>query len=1667
MGTAMRGYQVRLVSGGLFLVLAAAVVVWGGRAAVGQPGGGLIPPGGKKDDKDKKADRSALEENWPFATPSEREPKARLKAARDYLAYKEPPYNTICPLLQNILDARSDSFFDAEYTVGGKTLVNRISVRTEANRIIAAFKPDGLQFYQQAYGATAAALLDGAIKANFDVPLLSDVSQRYFHTRAGAEATVLIGTLYLERGNYLEAGYAFERLMPRTDVDEVLTPRTLFKAALAFRRSGDPRHAELLKELQPKLFKAAKDGIKIGRTMYTPEKLRAEIDRPVELLSAGALVGEWTMRGGNAARNAVVNGGPPFLDKVFGFPMFYSGDDKANLWIKGELEKLFARDSRAPKGVPLPGTFPVTTDDTIMFRTYDGVYGVATKDRVADGRVVRAGDLLWRSQTTAGLYQLISGEGSNDKDMSQDVENWWNTYNSRQVNVHSILYENPLIGSLSHDGQNVYFVDDIAIPPPPVFNNPQFGINAGPQFRQSGDLADMVRAGRLVAVDVRTGSVKWTLGRVDVPPRDAKAPPPQPLPAPLTEEQADATTDAFRLCLDAVFLSPPLPLNGKLYVLIEQANIVRLLCLDPKALVKVPGPDPTPKPTLVWSQKLGEPNNHLPTDSVRRFQGATLAASEGIIVCPTNAGVVVAVDTMSRSLLWAHGYRTVSPAPNTFDPRTGQPIVPEQLPTDRWRAAGPIVSGGRVVLTAYDSRKLECLDLRTGKVKWWVPHDSNDLYVGGVVGGRVVVVGKNQVKAYHLTGEDAEAQRPKAAWEPVAIPTPTGHGAAGRTAYYVPVRQETAGRDAVPAGEIWAINITTGQVTSKTGARKRGDTADLAKYGIGNLVFQDGLVFSQSPWEVAAYPQLELKIAEMNKLLDKNPNDPLGLLARGELRLDDGKLKAAVADFKSAEKNGLPPEKRPLLREKLYIAYTEIFRADIGAAEGFLAEYEALCELPAERLETPEDKARRDDETKRRKRLYYYLLARGRETQGRLGEAFDHYLALANLGEGKQLLEMPDEPNVRMRPDVWARGRIESMIRHAATPAAKKSLEARVDREWDAVKGGTDLKKLREFVAVFGPFFASGTAAQFKLADVLLSTGNDADAREAQTHLSELRAAADDPAVRARATEALAQLMIKNRMIEDAVGLYVQLGKEYPDVVVRDGKTGAAFLTDLLTDKRLLPFLEPSRFPLPTRVKAEQQTQRGGVNFAARFEIESPPDLFPAFRGYRFALDQNVNGNGQWALRGFDRATGAERVRFPNLANPNMYSSTGAPIPYSRFVQGTGHLMLVQLGMTVYCFDLAEKKELWHKALLDNTQLQPGTSYQIDVQPDGECVLLLPGGVRLPVGRSAVLQAGYCCLLTADGLEAIEPLTRRVLWTRKGVPEHAHVYGDGRYVVLVVTDKDNRKPVSTKLLRAVDGMQVENSPDSGRALADATSYRIIGRTALIATGTDDKPRALRLLDLATGKDVWKKEYDAKAVPITSPLNSGWTGFVTPDGTAEVVAVRTGEVVAALKIDAKNLDEHLKPAVGAQVFADADRFYLVLDRDPKAASTTGVRPVQVNNYMLRSQKVNGPLYAFDRATGKRLWLYEGLFEHQWLVLEQFNDLPVLIASAPLMNPNNSHGHAVVVIEKERGRLIFDKSVQHNGNQFQNLAIDAKSGTISMNRFDTRIVISPDEKKADEK
>jgi hypothetical protein len=426
-------------------------------------------------------------------------------------------------------------------------------------------------------------------------------------------------------------------------------------------------------------------------------------------------------------------------------------------------------------------------------------------------------------------------------------------------------------------------------------------------------------------------------------------------------------------------------------------------------------------------------------------------------------------------------------------------------------------------------------------------------------------------------------------------------------------------------------------------------------------------------------------------------------------------------------------------------------------------------------------------------------------------------------------------------------------------------------------------------------------------------------------------------------------------------------------------------------------------------------------------------------------------------------------MKFPGIVQPVNINLNYAT--FSKSLQAHGQNLLLQFGTMVYCYDLAAEpkgKELWQKSLVGENFVIDPRQYRAEQGPDGEVTAKFDDGYIIVLGKATVLQAGYAAILTRDGLEVVEPLTRRVLWTRRDMKERTQLHGDSRYIVLVETDS-SRRPVAARVLRAVDGLPVEGSGDSGRVLAGARSYQILGRHALLTEGTGTEPRVLRLYDLGTGKDVWKRQYSPTSIPIKSH-HSEWTGYVKPTGEAEIIDIQTGKIVATLRIDAKNLESDLKPATQAQLLSDADRYYLILDRDYGAASSNGTTRLGAQQqFSLRTISVNGPLYAFDRGTGKRLWSYgDGLLENQQLVIDRFAELPVILAAAPMnhrINNITTQVHPVVVIEKARGRLIFDKSVIFDHQNFMNLTVDHKNGTIDFKKQNCRIAIMPDEPRSE--
>jgi outer membrane protein assembly factor BamB len=217
--------------------------------------------------------------------------------------------------------------------------------------------------------------------------------------------------------------------------------------------------------------------------------------------------------------------------------------------------------------------------------------------------------------------------------------------------------------------------------------------------------------------------------------------------------------------------------------------------------------------------------------------------AEGVLVCPTNAGLVVAVDLLAPGLAWAYPYRS-SPLTQaqSYGGRGGRAARPRV--TAEWPAAVTAIAGGRVVFTAPDEPSVHCLALRDGTLLWKVARGEDDLYVAGIFADRVLVVGKRACRALALADG-------KQLWR-VETGLPSGKGVAVGEVYYLPLKAAVGGKG--PA--VWGLDVRKGAVVARTSMPR--------EEAPGNLLLWHGEVLTQSATSVTAW-------CEGKKTEDKGP----------------------------------------------------------------------------------------------------------------------------------------------------------------------------------------------------------------------------------------------------------------------------------------------------------------------------------------------------------------------------------------------------------------------------------------------------------------------------------------------------------------------------------------------------------------------------------------------------------------------------------------------------------------------------------------------------------------------------------------------------------------------------------------------------------------------------
>jgi outer membrane protein assembly factor BamB len=675
----------------------------------------------------------------------------KLAAARGFL--ESGSWAEAVPLLQALLDAPDDALVGIPRTPKAAKAAERwTGLRAEATRLLGALPAEGKEAYNAACGAPARNLLAEARRKG-DGRLLAEVARRYPHTAAGVEAAALLGLYHLDRARpQLAAGW-FRRLADRADADAV-PAAVWYYAALAFRRAGDMARAE---QAERRMTSQARGDLRLGGRPVNLGELKEELDR------AG---GPGTTVPKSAAERV------PSLEARWTRPTVSDPLSSSRAWLETALEQNAARDRPS-----LPAGVPVVVGGKVVYRSHRGLHAVDA----------RSGRPAWEFPSGWSLDGMARHPVYN-----AHIDSWVSAYLDGRGSP-QVLFANAILGTLSMDGNRVYAVEDLAVPPYAVYSRPRrrwqepAGLELGPE------LADAADSNRLLAFDAATGKQVWQAGG-----------------------RGDSPSGTLS---DCYFLGPPLPLEGRLYALTEKNTEITLVGLNSAG-------------ALEWDQPLAYAPTRLRYDPGRRLQAAVPVYAEGVLVCPTNAGVVVGVDVTGAGLVWAYPYRSepLTVALQSYDRRRRE--VRSQLKAE-WDAAGVIVGQGRALVSAPDSPAIHCLRLTDGSLLWQARRADDDLYVAGACAGKLLVVGKRSCRALDLADG-------KQLWQ-LETGEPSGRGAARGNTYYLPLKAASGEKGSA----IFAIDCLKGVITTRM--------AWPGKEAPGNLYFYGKDLVSQTATAVTAH----------------------------------------------------------------------------------------------------------------------------------------------------------------------------------------------------------------------------------------------------------------------------------------------------------------------------------------------------------------------------------------------------------------------------------------------------------------------------------------------------------------------------------------------------------------------------------------------------------------------------------------------------------------------------------------------------------------------------------------------------------------------------------------------------------------------------------------------
>lgn len=1151
-------------------------------------------------------------------------------------------------------------------------------------------------------------------------------------------------------------------------------------------------------------------------------RLREWIAAQPERFDASPVLDDWPMLYGTAAHVGTASGVVPLLLPRWSQPL------TARFAIEQQLRDLLL-DIGDNQRAAITAWLPIVVDGRVACRTFRGLAVFNAED----------GELLWESDTALSAERLLAGEPPDGAESAFDfsgriVDYAYNNFEQHQLT--GLLFRDAGYGLLSSDGRRVFSIEHSVLMPPMGYSYWWGNNDPSSEDPYQRDWS----SNQIHAFDLATGEQVWEVGgrRMD-----------EPFDRPLS---------------GVFFFGPPVAEGEELFAVGERDNEISLFVLSAST------------GELRWSQPLADAGTAVQRDFVRRLWACPPAVDEGVVVCPTTAGWLVAVDRQTHRIVWAHRY-----AARTEGVRVpgGAAMHALQPLNERWCPAAPILSGGRVVFTpseqpdetGQDQPRILCLDATTGK-KLWDHAKGNLLYVAGVFGGRVVAVGKREIVALSL-------ERGEVLWQlpiPQESGPPSGRGVAAGEAYLLPLQ----------SGELWTIALADGRFVRRVTLPSSEDRPPL-----GNLVLYRGMLLSLGPFALVGFEEpaaLERQIAERTAA---DPNDLWSAVRQAEMLLVASDFAAALAALdRAASATEADPALRERHRRLTFTTLLSLIRQESDSAAGLSERAAALAADAAERLEFD--------------CLEVQRLIRVREWQVAW--------RLCTEMAGRHALDRPiDAGQTTVRLDAWLGGRFRE-IDAQAPPDVRAGLANHITQ---ALGDGRRLEDPLPLERMYG----FHPAAQAFVWEVIERAAARKEFAAAEVRLRRLIQGADRAAA-AAALQRLGELLLEYDQPADAAACFARLEQDLGDADLPDGRTGAEAAAAAFRSGRV------SREALrPPRIAAWSGQQFAIQHYrVVNADYSSPQSPVLRCREARFFRDHHLQFDAQSPLLSITRqGDGGEYWRVPlRAAESQAYNQSAAVIAHGL------QMMVMHRGM-LHALSLADRRVLWSRLV---SERGPGL-FTRHIYDSDLPTLQTANGFAARAGLSSVRSpTGMLGLATAHGVVChgrgefllLDPLTGEVLWRRRGVAPQTALYGNGETIYVVTPNPDE-----SYALRTADGSPVP-LPGLAELVKSSVALSKAGFVQIDRRGSrrdDAAPAVLtvRAVDPHRRGESWSRQFEAAS------------RMVLLDDRTLLVLEETSGVCSLVELDSGAVQQlgDVRPDLVRQAseiiaVADAEQVYLIVN-----------------------------------------------------------------------------------------------------------------------------------------